>query len=1141
MGDQAGAAEYPALKRWQAGVATRRQAVRSAAITSGARTDPDGTPYPPRELYTGELLPRLQSAQQKQGERRDACLAQAAAIEARASAEGRRVTDEESARAAKLRTTAEVAGSLYRDLGKDIETLTGPGASNQAINEVIARRGTAPAVARTTKDLTGLELLEAEGQEGGRVSSGWGVSGNRLTRSGATVGSEVSEKKGGPVSRTSESSDTASVGLDSDRNLTVAWGTGDKTRTVDPYASVERGTTKTNTLSLLGDRVGYTHETVERTDLDLGAPMVRTTSVEKTTYAADSTGVSRSHTDSLRQGDRLDSVKTDVGFKRGDGALTFGGSLTRRAGTVKDEPGGTEKERGEGTLTKGSTATAGGKAGLYNDKELGTGAGADGAGEYGYTRKGLDLGVKAGGGGRWYVNVKKVEGSSTEVLVITSIVLSASLSLSAGTSGTLNDGSPGWGDAASKDKLGVTLTGSAARSERATYANKLGVDQAKEYLEIMARNGEGGSLPEHRLLQVGFNQGWDAARKAWNSRTPEQLAAAAPELGKDEYQETSKDTSLGGNLAGKLSAGDFELGGSLGHAHQQQVTARVTGTDDTSVTVRMTVNRIDSDSYGASMKLAAVGGSYDLSKSASEGSVYEFVVPRTDRAIIADLLAAKTLDDLVAMRGRYSALLKGYSDLKGKSDTEKFGLSLGPVKATLAGTGSYTEKIDRDATGKEKGATFTGSSDTGGSIGFGSVALGSTEQRTFEGTVERGAGASGEDRLTGKSEHGSTTFSAGKTWDAVKGAASDPLKLVTDGPGSLVKNEKTTDRAMFYGSEDYDNIVWLSHDEKAWMDRVSSPSRRPEWRRTMRAVRAASHWEEGKDGHSGRWAYDPNKVQQALAAWNAAADPTRLGAVDSLVRGKSGDGGVLASFPGELASLEPEYRALVVQDAVRDSKALKAAEDVFVRQPDDHPDFAAVNTAYVAAITDLAGILARLEALNTGLKDQAAKFAVPGMHGEMMARLSARLNSARQELSAARERAANAARGVTGAVHGAADPEGAAAEVTAPSPPAQDGIVAADPAAGEAEAKGNVDQMWRHNAALWNLLDRAHYSFAKSVYNAAESNQALRDANRALADWDRLRKRNAALVRAYQLGDWLHGPDPAPLHTRYGEVYRETH
>ena len=54
-----------------------------------------------------------------------------------------------------------------------------------------------------------------------------------------------------------------------------------------------------------------------------------------------------------------------------------------------------------------------------------------------------------------------------------------------------------------------------------------------------------------------------------------------------------------------------------------------------------------------------------------------------------------------------------------------------------------------------------------------------------------------------------------------------PLKAITD-PGSLVKDEVTSDTSMYYAQGDYDNIVIEAHDESTWMSHVASPRLRPE-------------------------------------------------------------------------------------------------------------------------------------------------------------------------------------------------------------------------------------------------------------------------------------------------------------------------
>ncbi len=1046
------------------------------------------------------------------------------------------------------RAEAAKAGAVFAIATKDLRTLANPSAGGSEFNEIIARRGI---WVQTGYQFTtsGSRLLAEERVDDPRLPRGWTYAKNRLTKAG--VETELSleiDPSGRPKAITRDVTTASSVGFDATgANLTVTSGTTTKKSTVQGDRKEEHEQGTTHTVSVLGATPGYTRDEVrDKLTVAPGGDGKKQVTTDSSKVTIDSSGASRGTTKSSQDGDQLTSKTQAVALKRGDGVATVGLSASRKKGTVDEE----------GTLTKGTTRSVSGGAGLYNDKELGTGLGGDFAADNTYTRKGLDLGMKSGGGGRWFVNVKKIDANPEQVLLITSIVLSGSVGVSVGTAGAMTPGadpssgalSPGAADAATKDKVGVSVTGGIAASERATFAHKVSIEKAKEYLAIMAQNGEGGSLPEHRMLQAGFRDGWGNVGRAWQSRTPDQVAADAAKLGKDEYQEHSSDRTLSGGIAVKATAGDVELGGSYGRTSKSQVTSRVTGSDEESVDVSMTVNQVDTDSYGANLKLGLAGGSYGRDLGISAGKVYLFHVPSGNKAVIAELLGATTVSDLVRLWNKYPTFMKGRSELAGKTDTEKLGLSVGPVNLKLAGTGTYAEKVDYDESGSRTGATYSGASDTGGSVGVGTVDISATDQRTFTGSVEDKAGANDEARSSGKSERGSTTFSAAKTWQAVKNLQ-DPLKVVTDGPGSLIKTDKTVDRGLHYGNEDYDWIVWQAHDERAWMAKVSSPARMPDWRAAMFAIQRASRWKVDADGRNGHYEYDAHKVQQALATWNAKADPDRLDATDSLVRGTGGQGGVMAAFPGPLAGFEADFRRYVVQDQIRDSKSLKAADAALTAGPAGGFDPASVAELYGKALTDLQAIQGKLQALHDGLKDQAAQFTTAGMHAEMMGRIVTRLTAVRNEISATQERIAESTIATRASAPlpvkgGKVDPAAAAqrdADLAAATRAAEDDKRTRDAQLGQTEARTNFDQMWRHNADIHRLVEKAHHLYAKSVYNASEANTALSDAKGLLSAWDKLRERNEVLVTRHALGDWLRGPDPAILRARYSTVWDQTH
>ena len=489
----------------QAGAGNRATAALAARMLAREPNLPPNAAAP-RQDPINEAIPILVEQRDAAVAKRDALAAtvqstdraMAAAASERASVKPEVVTKQEADKSELKRLNSDIV-----QRNKDLATLD-PNSpiTRQQRNDIIARYQIVGLPDQAGSAPTGRAFLNDEGMKSAKrvtvTKDGivFAPSGSIETRTETDANDNVK-------STTTERSGTHRIGnaggydfAGTKKTTTIE---GDKTDTVE-------GTSK-HGVNLLGDP-GYTYAYEQKKSSSDAAAGTSSSSSRKFEAAAGLGGGSLAYTG---KDDGGPQSKFDASVKRGNNAATLGGGYTRSSGTFDDE----------NALTKGTKHAVSGSGGVYTDKDKGVGYGGD----LGYTptsvnknpqvKDYLDDNKGAGrqrewaptiaAGGRVWTNVKK-DPDSEKYLLITTVNLSLSLGLS-GSAGK---------ESANKEKASIGVSASGSAGGEVVFRRLLSETDTTQYLEDI-KNGGTGSLPEHKLLQIGVTQGWEQAKKTWDN------------------------------------------------------------------------------------------------------------------------------------------------------------------------------------------------------------------------------------------------------------------------------------------------------------------------------------------------------------------------------------------------------------------------------------------------------------------------------------------------------------------------------------------------------------------------------------------------------------------------------------------------
>ena len=874
------------------------------------------------------------------------------------SALGLPVPPENAARKALLTAQVAAAEAQQVQAREDYELITRPDATAKSIQEMLARRGVAVA-ANAQHDASGAAALQGSG------TSAWSLSDKGLAKQGTTGTTRtVLGPDGKPVAISDEETDAITYGL-WNRTQSAATKTtvvsGDTARTAEEK--------KTTSVDLTKGQVTIDKtSTAERKD----ASGYTTKSVDSRSQTYGVGGVTSTRSTSEQVGDVVYGSSTTKGFKRGDGEVSVTTSSTKTQGQVD----------AEGKLVKGSATTKSASGGLVSDPEKGVGIGGTGAVENKQALGGgKEITSKADVKGRWYVDVKQIEGSDPpRFQIVTTINLS--VSLGGGASKEFEAGK-------TKGEGSLAVTGSA----QATFKRNLSAADAKGYLEAMQQNGGGGRLPEHQLLHVGATQSWRDAQNLWAAMTSG--AEAAAQLKEDESFELVKEGGVEGKLGGSTTpgGGSTAFGGDLGITRKRRITIIPAGLKDGRIKLTAKVEDEGGESAGATVSEGVASGKVGLEWSHEKGSAVSFVLdPKASGYAerYAAITAAETPEDITRLAAKYPELLDERTESSGEGTGTKVGIGVAGIDLEGGSTAKTSKAVTTDKEGK-KSYVITGENKQSASVAAGGMKYTDSTTQKYVGEVDKAGKAKGDLSET------RTRSSAGKTAEAIWNAATnDPLSLVTQGPSKMVKDESKTE-GVLTDDDDLTKIVAESTDKKTWDKHVVGRNS-DDWQATRRKLAATV--KRKPDGTpdltpDGKLQYDRVAAQEALAAWTGDEDGDRKEALDITLRGTHGQDrshGKVYELPDGLSHLKAPYKSLVAEDPFADADGKLAAGKA------------------QEALTDFKALSGKLQSFSNELHVQEPKFENPSAFLEMASRATERINECQTRIRKAQRAVAGPAK-----------------------------------------------------------------------------------------------------------------------------------
>ena len=868
------------------------------------------------------------------------------AKEAKAKGLGTELSDED--KHAKSTLTVQVAAAQARMLQarRDYEMLDSPGATPQQLQEMFARRGIAiPVVAQTDK--SGAAALKDSGV------SPWGLDDKGFTKKSGTASTQtVIGPDGTPVTFTKDASSVTAIGLG-----TASKVTSDKDTAVSGDRSITTDQQRTKSVDLIKGEGSYAKGTV--TEIKDDAAGTSTKAIDKTTYAAGLSGITKTKDDSTQVGSKLDSTSSTVGVTRGPGQLGLTAGNTTKSGTMVGPPGQEKMESG----TEKSQKLTGGL--VSDDKGTGIGGAAS------QDRKtlfgdGKSIATKIAVGGRCQVLVKEIVGSDPPKFTITTTI-SFDAKLGA-TAGKEWEAKPG----AQQDtglKANVSASGGVALGMYASFTRQLPDAEAKQYIEFIRANGHGSALPEHKILATGMDEGWDTAKKLWQSMSgsPAMLKSMKSDESVDTNVELAGEATVGAG-GGQSAQGGLSLGveASAKAKHKINVSRRVM--PDGKIQVAAAIDDEGEIGGTASVGIGAAGAKFGKSYTKGQGRAVVFVLDPKDVAFdsqIAAINSAATTEDLDRLAALYHAAEKTDKTVEGEGTT--VGASIGPLSIDMGGRGKLSSEVTRDQEGKVIASKYTGENQGGGTFGIGDLKAGDSKTEAYVGEVDKEGHAKGEISATTKST--SVSKSVLKAGGKLTG---DPLGTLMN-PGKLVE-EETEQKGTAIADPEIMSVCYSALDKSKWDWKVGG-HRHDDWVAAGNKIRNACTV-RGRGREAEIVQVDKHAVQQALAEWTKADVEGRKEALDALIRPLGGvPGGKAFSFPDGTESMKADWDALAVADPLEGARAKLAA-----KKPQE-------------AQAEMLVVKSRLGSLYASVKSASKKWeGLEIQHAEMLGHISARIN-----------------------------------------------------------------------------------------------------------------------------------------------------
>ncbi|MCE7009673.1 hypothetical protein LWC34_43725 [Kibdelosporangium philippinense] len=647
-------------------------------------------------------------------------------------------------------------------IDKDLTLLNEPGASDQALNALIARRKAAVSVGPTT-DTSG---------------AGWQVGSSGLTSSSQSVTSQVND--GGYVQT---STTTSSTTIDS-----TGWANKkSETNTLANGSDSASQTTTTDRKVDIANGLNYTSGSSQKTE---ASGESRTTGSSSTVGTS---GYSTTTEDTKTVGSTVDSTKSTSAITRGDGKLGWSDSETRKTGT----------QDGKGALTKGSETTSSSNAGVIAGPD---GVGAYGGGSKSFTQtraKGMSTGQTVGLDGKVVANVTQVPGSEPARYQVT---LTVSLSGKAGLSGNAAGESELQGGKASGG-----LSGSVSASGTGTFVHVFNEDEAQKYMASVTAGGAGSGPKELQVIkQLAAGNLADAKALLTNAQASLMSADGVAGLKEGESGEITIDLKgeVGGNLGGDMAGFGVKgtASGSKGVKLKRSV-ARKGG----KIVIDVAMDYTDSLGAGATVSMDLASGGYSGSKSETQTEGATFTLDPDNRAYQEQfdaIAGVRSVESLRHVAQTHKDLVSSSTTGSGHGTTSTATAGAAGVGVEIGTTNSYDEKVTVGEYGKT--STFTGTE--GGSLaltGPGGVKVSHSETNTVSASVGIDGTATGDlSTTTSGTDLGGSAAALGKA------LTDNKLGLLTG--SAKVMQETTEVCGMALSDGDFATIAAVAEEVNRW-------------------------------------------------------------------------------------------------------------------------------------------------------------------------------------------------------------------------------------------------------------------------------------------------------------------------------------
>lgn len=779
-------------------------------------------------------------------------------------------TEEQTAEKATLTTRLGLVEKTILKAESDLRLLHEPGASAQALNELLARRGTAATVGKTT-DTARVTALTDKGYS-------------------ATTSTPSSSVTAGTATTTTETSGYTLT------PTSVSWTSGNSTSTVTGNSGATNSSSTTGTVGAADGNLGYSSATTTKatqTNTDPTAPFsASSTTVEGKKIGTGGYTTSRSNTEQV-DSEAFTNTRSS-GVARGDGKIGYTSSSGRSAGTVDET----------GALVKGTSTntTVGGGAVAGPD---GYGGYATAAGDASRTlAKDVKVGVSGGLDGKFTVNVTQTGFAPPAYSIVVTLTLGAKLGASfSGESAAEKSGvmkSRGVGGSVSP---AVTASGAVT----ATFTHAMNEPDAKAYLDTLEGTAGGAPTGAHRelaILAAAYRDGDSAAiamLRGAASATGDPVAAAALPEGDSMTTKVEGRAGATGTVGAKVGGGPVGLsGGSF-----------VTGSVAYSVTKKDGLVVVTATpSSGSGWTVGGTGGygvaTAGMTHESTEEVVRAFTFtldpnsPDYEQRYrqIADTGDPAALDRLAVAHPELKPV-RAKTTMNASTDTTTAGV--GPLSLGITGGSSRSSATSVDAKGKTT-VTEAGGGSGGANLSVAGIPMASyTETAKVSTTVTPDNVASGDVNVTtSESDLGATAE------QFVKAPLGSAVGLVT---GATKIAQKTDSTGMALSDEDYQAIESAAEGDR-WNRVLRSPRDVADWGRCRARVRAANG--------------DRAAIARALADFVEGDSSRRAVMVEHTVRPPgTARGGARYEWPGELAAQKGVYDALVVGDPLAPILALR--------------------------------------------------------------------------------------------------------------------------------------------------------------------------------------------------------------------------